>query len=347
MAKTLPLEVRPGARFTCAGDGLCCTDVHLLGPVTRAEKRSLALLGYPDAVVRMDAELALATTDEGHCVFLEGGAHCRLHAEQGADSKPRSCRRFPFHVVATPDARRVGTDHRCPCRSLGQRPALSAQSARPSVVDARDRVIVDRRVEGEIAITDEHSEPWSAWRQREAALLARLAEGHDALDVLDAEPFPELEAAHWPGIGEILAEGSGVARWSRAHQWVGDAIVSRGGAGFPSEPRSRPWRDAFDRAQARGGDANASESAMASAVENDWVADVIWSLEWCERGSFSRARSELATRVAIARLIASRLRELGARADRAMAEAIASVEVTGLSEIWDLVVSRIRVDARA
>lgn len=340
MAKTLPLEVRPGARFTCAGDGLCCTDVHLLGPVTRAEKRSLALLGHADAVVRMDAELALATTGEGHCVFLEGGAHCRLHADEGAESKPRSCRRFPFHVVATPDARRVGTDHRCPCRSLGPRPALSPQSARASVVDARDRVIVDRRVDAEIPITDELSEPWRAWRSRESALLAELADGRDALEVLDAEPFPELEAAHWPGIGEILAEGVGTARWSRAHQWVGDAIVSRDGVGFPSEPRERPWRDAFDRAQARS--ASAGEPRE---VENDWVADVIWSLEWSERGSFSRARSELATRIAIARLIAARLEALGARADRAMAEAIAIVEVTGLSEIWDLVVSRIRLDA--
>jgi len=32
-----PLLVRPGARFTCSGDGLCCTDLHALGPMTRTE----------------------------------------------------------------------------------------------------------------------------------------------------------------------------------------------------------------------------------------------------------------------------------------------------------------------
>ena len=34
---TRPLLPRPGARYTCFGDGLCCTDIHGIGPLTKKE----------------------------------------------------------------------------------------------------------------------------------------------------------------------------------------------------------------------------------------------------------------------------------------------------------------------
>src|SRR5260370_891972 len=36
-AKVRPLLLREGARYACFGDGLCCTDMHALGPLTRSE----------------------------------------------------------------------------------------------------------------------------------------------------------------------------------------------------------------------------------------------------------------------------------------------------------------------
>ena len=39
--KVRPLIPRPGARYTCFGDGLCCTDIHGIGPLTKKEVAGL------------------------------------------------------------------------------------------------------------------------------------------------------------------------------------------------------------------------------------------------------------------------------------------------------------------
>ena len=50
-SKPRPLIVRPGARFACAGDGLCCTDLHALGPLTR--EFTYSSLTSPDLTARL------------------------------------------------------------------------------------------------------------------------------------------------------------------------------------------------------------------------------------------------------------------------------------------------------
>ncbi len=56
---------------------------------------------------------------------------------------------------------------------------------------------------------------------------------------------------------------------------------------------------------------------------NDWVGDRLWSLKWADDGPFTLFRAEMATRVAVAESIASRLVVgKGLRPDRAMAEAV-------------------------
>jgi hypothetical protein len=78
-------------------------------------------------------------------------------------------------------------------------------------------------------------------------------------------------------------------------------------------------------------------------VFGDWLADEIWSLKWAEDYDFALARAELATRFAIADDICTRLRKVGARADRAAAEAVMILEVVGESDYWTEVKDRIRV----
>ena len=48
-----PLMARPGAHYTCFGDGLCCTDLHGLGPLSKKEVVALelvspAVVAHPD-----------------------------------------------------------------------------------------------------------------------------------------------------------------------------------------------------------------------------------------------------------------------------------------------------------
>ena len=43
--KLRPLTPRPGARYTCFGDGLCCTDIHAIGPLTNV---AMAIRLEPD-----------------------------------------------------------------------------------------------------------------------------------------------------------------------------------------------------------------------------------------------------------------------------------------------------------
>ena len=117
---------------------------------------------------------------------------------------------------------------------------------------------------------------------------------------------------------------------SSAWPWLGSVTPS---APFKMvrSPRApgRPWAAAFDRAQARSPKAGTSRD-----VFGDWIADEIWSLKWAEDYDFALARQELATRLTIAEDICARLREGGARADRAAAEAVMMVEVVGESDFW-------------
>ena len=98
-----PLLVRPGAKYTCHGDGLCCTDIHAIGALEEHDCEFLTAISE-DAVTRHpteDASVLMMQAESGACVFLgEGG--CALHARLGPENKPSPCIRFPFGLTATP-----------------------------------------------------------------------------------------------------------------------------------------------------------------------------------------------------------------------------------------------------
>ncbi len=326
-----PLLVREGAHYTCFGDGLCCTDIHALGPVTQRERRALELI-EPGALIRHKDLMApvFRTTSEGACV-LRSRRGCELHAVHGAEAKPAGCARFPFGLVATPEGGRVTTEHRCPCRTLGERPPITAESAAASLSDAAGRLSPNGRVGPRVRVAEGRSLSFARFRAIEGAMIRALLAGGDALRVLDAKPFGRLAGERWQTIAqEMRRERDGTA-YGEAMVWFGNAVLTlTTGRRWPLTPR--PWESAFDRAAAR------SREQPYTCVLNDWAADLLWSLDWVfTSGSFHAGRRELATLYAFAHAIARRLARAGVRPDRAAAEALTIVELARQSGAWERV----------
>jgi Fe-S-cluster containining protein len=333
-----PLLVRPGARFYCHGDGLCCTDIHVLGPLTRPEALDVRALRGGEATERDDdGEVALKTGKDGSCVFLDDGL-CEIHARLGMEAKPMGCRRFPFGLVATPAGGRVTTEHRCPCRSLGERPPIEVGEAEAQLTDPRGRLKADDRACLRMRLTNEKRVSFKRYAEIEAVLLARLAAGENPLKVLRATPFPELDDGNWLKVACEFIDMDDDTAGGVALAWFGDAVLQLSEGHRPPR-RERPWAGAFDRAIAR-----CRKPARPVEIYDDWIADEIWMLRAFSWGPFDVARAELATRYVIARQVAKRLRAGGVRADQAAAEAVMVVDVATGSTEWPDVVVDIRRD---
>lgn len=325
--------MRPGVRYACVGDGLCCTDAHVLGPVTRVEAARISAV-RPGAVMR-NRQLAIAAlrTENGGCVFLgEGG--CSLHRDRGAAFKPATCRHFPIGLVATPSGGRVTTEHRCPCRTMGERPLLDASEAERALTEGGERLSAHARVPATIALEKRRRVSFARYEALEAELLGALAAGRSIEDALAVEAFPPLADVTWADVGHHLRGRLDGTASTTALAWAGDAVLALV-ASTRVGTRDRPWKPAFDRAEAR------SPESDPEAIFADWVADEIWSLSWQPIATFSVARSALASRLAIARWVSARLRSEGTRPDRAAAEGVLVGEMAGAATLWDSVLAAI------
>jgi hypothetical protein len=266
---------------------------------------------------------------EGRCVFRREG-RCELHARLGPDIKPASCRQFPFLFVATPSGGRVVTEHRCPCRTMGQRAPLTAEAA----VEEAGEPHADRRITDTLPMASGRRASMAEWERTEGELLRALNGGAEPLEVLGAEPLEPIE--EWEALGASLVAEEGGTRFSAAVRRFGAALLRQSGAEVSGVDEGLGWADAFDRAERR-----SPEPVDPEAQLRDWLADYLWSLEWAFVGTFEQTRRELATRVAVARRIAGELSGDGARPDRAMAEAIAVVELAGLATDYQELVARL------
>ncbi len=327
-AQLRPLLARPGAAFECHGDGLCCTDIHFLGPLTRSEARRLKLIS-PESVIRtedVDGPV-LATRADGGCLFL-GEGHCELHATHGAAAKPEGCRHFPFGLTATPTGGRVTTEHRCPCRTMGRRKTLVAESAAPFLTNNAGRLSADYRVR-RVSLNRRKAVRFADWLAIEAELLTGL-EGRKPEAVLHSAPFPKLCKLTWKEVfTEMIEEADDGTRFGAALASFGHTVRSLCDQKRPPHI-DRRWASAFDRAERR-----ATEVRPAREIYADWIADEIWALEWLDRGgTLRRARAALSTQLAVARDIARRLVEDRVRSDRAAAEAVTIVTTVGASAWW-------------
>lgn len=327
-----PLLVRPGARFDCFGDGLCCTDIHALGPVTRKEQREVELLAPGSLVRNKDVGAPVFKTQESGACVLRSARGCELHAQHGAEAKPNGCMRFPFNLVATPEGGRVTTEHRCPCRTLGDRPLITPESALPSLVDARGRLSVNGRVGAKVSLVPGRSVSFARFRAIEAAMLPLLLDPQaDVFKVLGAKPFGRLDGERWQDVAESMRSERDGTAYGEATMWCGNAILALK-ADKSVEAAERPWAKAFDRAEKRGG------KQQGEAVLRDWLADLLWSLDWVfTTGSFEGGLREIATVYSLARAISERLVRSRLRPDRAAAEAITMVELVRHSGAWERV----------
>jgi hypothetical protein len=339
------LLARPGARFTCHGDGLCCTDIHQLGPVTRDERRALeeAAPGTTTRLGPLRLLRIVSAPESGGCTFLGPAMQCRVHA---SPARPRTCHRFPYLVTHTPDGPRLATDHRCPCRTLGERAPLDPQAAREALGDRAGRLSADRRVEGKIPLGARSRVGWARYRALEADLLEALATASGQRTVeslLGVEGMPELSIGTWEQVGIDLAQEPRASRWGECFRMFGKTLAW---LACPEDERPRRlvfaprlWQASFDRAEARTAfDPNRADDLL-EAMYADFVADFVWGLEWVHWCSLAQLKRELAMRLRVARTFARALVLGGARPDRACAESIAMIEVVGVSPAWIGIVS--------
>jgi hypothetical protein len=336
--KLRPLLAREGARFQCFGDGLCCTDIHALGVLTRADVRELRARRPLSVIYSDDIEGYCVRPIDHRCMFL-GAEGCSIHASEGAQAKPSGCRRFPYGLVSTPYGGRVTTEHRCPCRTLGERPPLSLLDAEVSLRDRAGRLEVDRVAPARIALQRGKRVAFSAYAAIEAKLIARLNASERAEQVLAARPLPPLASGGgWPSIAVEHIETWDSSAGGEAFAWFGDALLHLASGHSPPQ-RPRPWHAAFERALGR-----SSEQLSPETIFNDWIADEIWMFRWLSWGPFDVARAELATRLAAARCIQGWIQSRSVNAGQAAAEAVMICELVAEGDEWPRAAASIAVD---
>lgn len=334
-----PLLARPGARYGCVRDGFCCGDVHSIGPL-RAADLVLLKRSAPGSF-RLEPEVdqqVMRTTPNGDCVCLDRGA-CALHAAAGAHGKPMVCRRYPFTLVATPEGGRVGTAHRCPCRTMGERPLVDLAEADLSLRDHGGRLRANARAPMRISISRRQRVSFGTYVGLETPLLERLAAGEAPLSVLGTEPaLPALDSTTWAQVGRHFVDRAGGPRQSaRIMAWFGSALLALSSDRELAPDHGRPWKAAFDRAEARAPVPRAPRDVIA-----DWLADLVWGMLWVDAASFDVMRAEWTAKLLVVDLLARSLVSGGARPDRAAAEALLVVEVSTSLPDWVAVVSALR-----
>lgn len=327
------IRIRPGARFRCFGDGVCCTDLHAFGPLSPSEVQLLCAID-PGVVAEHHGQAVVVPVPPGRCPFLDG-QHCALHARLGPDAKPRSCTQFPLRWVATPTVDRVVTEHRCPCRTMGDRPALTVAAALPSLGPEPDLTI-----EGPIEV-EGRAMPFASYEQSvEAPLLSAILDGAGAAafvipwEAAIAPARARLAAlsAVWADTPPATGQGAALMHFGRAlagslacgHE---RAEVSTPPGEPPQPPPAMSWDAGFERAEKR------SILGRPEAVFDDWLADTLFGLDWLPL-PFDTFRRELSVRYAVACRLADALAASGRRADRAAAESVAMAELVGLSDAW-------------
>ncbi len=320
--------IRKGLRFECVGDGLCCTDIHVLGPVTRSEIIDVRKL-RKDAIHRDPTlDVDALRIEDGGCVFL-GKKGCEIHAATGPFSKPAGCYRFPLRVVATTRGGRVGTSHRCPCRTFTTGKELLVEDVEPWVRDPSGRVVADYRAPTTVRLTRTKRVRFARYEEVEGEILEKLANGDPPEVALGAKAFPRLKKMSWVDIATDFRNKVDESSSSEALAWFGDALHAAVTKKTPSE-RPRPWLPAFARAEKR-----TPKQIDPEQMLSEFVADEIWCLNWASRADFARTRADLVTRAQLARSLSERFRRAGARADTAMAEAIMMVELAGETSTWE------------
>lgn len=271
---------------------------------------------------------------EGHCLtpvdhactFIRNGG-CHIHAVEGHHAKPGGCRRFPYGLIRTPQGGRVTTEHRCPCRTLGERPVLSIEDADSSLRDRRGRLEADFDVPERVALARDRRVSFDTYRKLEATLIQRLNAGERAETVLAAKALPALANSSWTAVAAEHIDTHDDTAGGEAFAWFGDGLLHLSAGHRPPE-RARPWHVGFERAL------GSAAPPDPETVYNDWVADEIWMFRWLNWGPFDVARAELVTRLAVARTLQGWIEARGVKPGQAAAEAVMCCELAAEGSQW-------------
>lgn len=87
-------------RYDCASCGACCRGLGIGLDQVGGQAVELAEL-YPElqAFFRTRGSAWTAFNPRGRCWFLDDGGLCRVEVDHGRDTKPASCRLFPFNRI--------------------------------------------------------------------------------------------------------------------------------------------------------------------------------------------------------------------------------------------------------
>ena len=183
----LPL-MAPNSAFACESCNRCCSEDHLLGPVTRAERDTI-LLGFAQKADERGADpsnfiplptgapepVYLLRPRDGSCSYLDRDGLCRVHKVLGEESKPGVCRLFPYRAVRTPDGWHAGMSLICPTVTAGEGPDPRPDARR--TISAL-RVITPhlRQLPDTVLVTDGVTVPWADYDEWERETLDALAD---------------------------------------------------------------------------------------------------------------------------------------------------------------------------
>jgi hypothetical protein len=303
--------------------------------VTQSEVRELRKRDKLAVVYNDELEGYCMRPVDGRCMFVLPDQRCGIHAKSGHHAKPAGCRRFPYGLIRTPHGGRITTEHRCACRTLGDRPPVSIEDAESSLRDSRGRLESDYDAPARVALTRKRRVSFDKYLVLETEIIARLNAGERAETVLAAQALPKLQASSWAAIAAEHITLTDHSSGSYAYAWFGDALLHLSDGHLPPS-RPRPWHEGFERAR-RG----STEEPDPEAIYNDWIADELWMFRWLDWGPFDVARSELVTRLAIARCIQGWMEQQGVHPGQAAAEAVMMCELAAEGSEWPSAVATI------
>jgi Fe-S-cluster containining protein len=176
------LRFDPEQRFTCQECGRCCRrgwDIAVTPGELEAYRRARAERWFRETEDAAEGALSdpfepipghaahyrIRKRADGACGFLSPGNRCRIHEELGAESKPLTCRLFPFRFHPAEAAAVMTASFCCPTIVRNEGAPLSGQ--------ARDLAALRK------AWAREHPEPAS-----KVELVSGVALGAPTLDAL-------------------------------------------------------------------------------------------------------------------------------------------------------------------
>ena len=180
------LRMADGSAFACHSCNRCCSEQHLLGPLTRTE-RDVILEGFdalddhtgsdPSNFIPLPTAASepvyLLRPRDGRCSYLGPDRLCRVHRDLGEHAKPAVCRMFPYRAVRTPTGWDVGMSLSCPTVAAGRGPDPKPE-IRGTLEVLRDVSKQLHEVPPVVPLVPGVSVAWPVYVEWEAEALARI-----------------------------------------------------------------------------------------------------------------------------------------------------------------------------